>query len=162
MRWSFFSSLRTFGNHPKSMSKFIVAIIAVLFVAGAGCASHDNPSDISLVLKGSHRFILSLEKQSAFPGEIVMARLEFTNTGSEPLWVPTRNELFFGWERKQGSGSEGGGLWSSFCDGLQYKKIRPGQKLEYEKGFVVPAVPPGDLLVYISDERATTASLTVR
>ena len=91
-----------------------------------------------------------------------MARLEFTNTGYEPLWVPTRNELFFGWERMQGSGSEGGGSWSSFCGGLEYKKIRPGQKLEYEKGFVVPAVPPGDLLVYIADERTITAPLTVK
>src|SRR3954469_25986083 len=109
------------------MSKLYTLIATVSFGVFAGCASRDYPADISLVLKGPHSFKLRLEKQNASPGEIVMAHLEFTNTGSAVLWVPTPNELFFVWERKYDTGSESSESLSSFCGGLQYKKLWPGQ-----------------------------------
>jgi hypothetical protein len=90
----------------------------------------------------------------------VYAAIEFENTGRDVLWIPRRREVFFGYEQKSGFGVSSGEEWSSSCDGIQYVRVKPGQKVRYEKGFIVPALK-GEIDVYITANRAVTAPLLV-
>jgi hypothetical protein len=108
-------------------------------------------------LSGPYELKLTLDRKSASPGELVYASIEFENTGSDVLWIPRRREVFFGFEQK-GASSES---WESSCDGFQYVRVKPREKVRYEKGFSAPDFY-GEVSVYITVDRKVSAPLVVK
>jgi hypothetical protein len=123
----------------------------------AGCVSK-YPPEVSDVLRAPHKFTLVLEKQSAHPGDIVMAHLEFINLGPEVLWVPERSQFGFGFDSNTDSI---GNLAPSACGGITYKRVATGKRLSYAKGFQVPYMPPGVISVYVFEERGVKVPFTI-
>jgi hypothetical protein len=139
-------------------SHFVLASLTALF---AGCVAQP-PADTVYPLATAHAFQLSLERSAAHPGEIVMAKLRFTNTGAQDLWVPPRGQLTFGWKIVQAGGSDTVvTLPPSACNGIEYRRVSPARSYATEKGFVVPNVA-GHLLVYVVQEPEITAPLEVQ
>jgi hypothetical protein len=108
-------------------------------------------------LDGPYELRLTVDRRQAAPGQLVYASIEFENTGSNVLWIPRRREIFFGFEQ-DGASSES---WSSSCDGLQYVRVRPGEKISYEKGFLVPGMA-GEIKVFVTANRKVAAPLLVQ
>lgn len=147
---------------PRSMNRPWTLPFAVAFALLGGCQSPPALSgDVAVrPLDGPYELRLTLDRRSSSPGERVNASIEFENTGSDVLWIPRQREVFFGFEQKgpfEVSSEEG----ESSCDGLQYVRVRPGQKVRYEKEFAAPGIH-GEVSVYITADRRVSVPLLVK
>jgi hypothetical protein len=145
--------------------KMKIRRISYLFAAClllSGCQSALTLSgDVPVkALSGPYELRLTLDRNSAEPGELVYASIEFENTGSDILWIPRRREVFFGFEQK-GPFHASSESWESSCDGLQFVRVKPGQKVKYEKGFAAPGFY-GEVGVFITADRKVFAPLVVK
>ena len=140
--------------------RYTLWIAALGAIAGCQSAPSSASLDPSLALRGPYQLRLSLDRPQAAPGELVHATLEFENTGRDTLWVPTRSELFFGYEQRSATGVSGGQEYRSTCSGLRYVAVKPGTTLKVEKGFVVPAMC-GEIRVFVTVKPEVAAPLEV-
>ena len=139
----------------------LYSVLAGLMALVAGCAA---PEPIGIVhpLATPHAFQLSLERSSAHPGEIVMAKMTFKNTGAADLWVPPRSQLVFEWKAVGPTILDSVvDLPPSACSGIEYQRVAPAKSCEYVKGFVVPKVS-GRILVYVLQEPQMSVPLDVQ
>jgi hypothetical protein len=142
------------------MLRSAATLLMVSTLGVCGCVSTDSPSDLSLVLKVPHTFALTFERQYGQPGETVMAQMEFVNTGSETLWVPSRDQLDFSYNVGVGEGVVA--LPPSQCSGLEFKRVLPGQRITYRKGFVVPSLRQARIKVYVLQESGVKVPFEIR
>lgn len=112
------------------------------------------------VLSSPHELRVSLDRQVASPGDLVNATIEFENTGTGDLWIPRRREIFFGFEKRTEFVWAKEEQWESSCDGIEFVRVRPRQRVKYEKGFVAPSLQ-GDITVYITANRSVRAPLRI-
>lgn len=103
---------------------------------------------------------LTLDRATANAGELVNARIEFTNTGTTNLWIPRQREISFGFETLI-AGSGRMDLTSSACDGLEFIRLSPGQKISYDKAVSAPE-ESGAWEIYIMGEGKVRAPLLIR
>lgn len=138
---------------------FPLLLIAALLV---GCATHPEMPAGARPLATRHSFQLRLERSAAAAGDLVMSTMTFTNTGREDLWVPPRSQIAFGWKAESDHSPEMTvHLSPSECSGIKYRRLRPGEALQYELGFVVP-YSRGKILVYLCEEPNTQIPFEVR
>jgi hypothetical protein len=138
-----------------------IALIGLAMASGCQSSLTSAAIDPAKALAGPYRLHLSLDRKSASPGDLVYAAIEFENTGASDLWIPRRRELFFGFDKNSKSGSSSVENWESSCDGLAFVRVKPGQTVQYEKGFVVPALL-GEISVYLTINRQVTVPLWVK
>lgn len=142
--------------------KMAVKLLAtcVLPMVFAACSSIPRAQSVdpALALHQPYKLRLSLNQEEANSSDIVIAYIEFENTGKEVLWVPKRSDLEFGFE--YGSSMIESSQSFGHGRGLQFVPVRPGKTLKYEKGFIVPQMY-GSLHVYITANREITAPLSV-
>lgn len=137
----------------------------LLLIAGAllgGCQSGQSVGSDSAaaMLASPYELKITLDRQTASPGELVMAVIEFKNTGNERVRIPSWGTIFFGFERK-GPFHVHSETWSSSSSGVRVMMVKPGKTVRYEKGFITPA-NYGEFGVYITEDRTVSAPLVIR
>jgi hypothetical protein len=145
----------------KSLWQLIVLVGLPWMGGGCGSVPMSQAVDPNKVLRGPYELRLSLDRPTAYRGELVYASIEFENTGSETLWIPRRREVFFGFEKKTAFGSSSSESWASSCDGLKFVPVKPGKKVRYEKGFAAPDMV-GEVSVFITADRKVSTPVVIK